>query len=161
MRHTADAELLEHFIAFLPHVSGGPEMLAELTLENRQRLIVAIPGLKERAKTLVELKTSAAFLFAKRPLQLEEKVVQALTDESRQDLKDLVPILVSSNEWSAAALEQAVKAYAEANGKKLGKLAQPLRGALTGSSTSPGIFDVLSALGREESLARINDQLTP
>ncbi len=161
MRHTADAELLEHFIAFLPHVSGGPEMLAELTLENRQRLIVAIPGLKERAKTLVELKTSAAFLFAKRPLQLEEKAAQALTDESRQDLKDLVPILVSSNEWSAAALEQAVKAYAEANGKKLGKLAQPLRGALTGSSTSPGIFDVLSALGREESLARINDQLTP
>ncbi len=160
MRHTPDAELLENFAAFLPHVEGGPEMLAKLTPENRQRLIVAMPGLKERAKTLVELKNSAAFLFAQRPLKLEEKVAQSMTDESRMELHGLIPILESSSDWSAAPLEQAVKAYAESTGKKLGKLAQPLRSALTGSSTSPGIFDVLAALGREESLGRIRDQVT-
>ncbi len=160
MRHTPDAELLEHFIAFLPHVEGGPEMLEKIDDTAMTRLIVALPGLKERAKTLVELKNSAAFLFATRPLKLEAKVVEQFNDESRAELKGLLPVLESAPEWKATVLEQAVKAYAEANQKKLGKLAQPLRGALTGSSTSPGIFDVLAALGKEESLARLKDQIS-
>jgi glutamyl-tRNA synthetase len=159
MRHTPDDALMESFLAFLPHVAGGPEMLEKINDAAKSRLRIALPGLKERAKTLVELKTSAAFLFAERPLKLEEKLTQSFNDDSRQELKDLLPVLESASDWQAPALEQVVKAYAETAQKKLGKLAQPLRLALTGSSTSPGIFDVLAALGRVESLGRISDQL--
>ncbi len=159
MRHTPDEGLMEHFLAFLPHVEGGPAMLAKINDGAKSRLKIALPGLKERAKTLVELKASAAFLFAMRPLTLEEKVAQSFNDESRQELKGLLPVLENAGDWQAGILEQAVKEYAETAQKKLGKLAQPLRAALTGSATSPGIFDVLVALGREESLGRIKDQI--
>ncbi|MGL4296209.1 MAG: glutamate--tRNA ligase, partial [Aestuariivirga sp.] len=66
--------------------------------------------------------------------------------------------LEATTDWQAHAMESAVKAHAETAGLKLGKLAQPLRAALTGTSVSPGIFDVLEVLGREESLARLRDQ---
>jgi glutamyl-tRNA synthetase len=116
-------------------------------------------GLKERAKTLVELKAGAAFLFAARPLALDEKAKQIKADGGRTALVDLVAVLGGCAAWSAPALEAAVKGHAEASGIKLGKLAQPLRAALTGTSTSPPIFDVLEVLGREEAMARINDLL--
>ncbi len=116
-------------------------------------------GLKERAKTLVELKTGAAFLFAARPLVLDEKAKQIIADGGKAALLGLVPVLEACGEWEAAVLEAAVKAHAEKSGIKLGKLAQPLRAALTGTSTSPPIFDVLEVLGREEAKARINDLL--
>ena len=74
-------------------------------------------------------------------------------------LQELKPVLEACGEWTASVLEAAVKAHAEKNGIKLGKLAQPLRAALTGTSTSPPIFDVLDVLGREEAMARINDLL--
>jgi glutamyl-tRNA synthetase len=158
IRSTADNLLLEDFTSFLPHVSGGPDMLAAINAGKKPQVIKALPGLKERAKTLVELKTSAAFLFAKRPLHLDDKAAALLNDEGKQALKGILPILQGSDEWTGTALEAAVKAHAEAQGLKLGKLAQPLRAALTGTSTSPGIFDVLEVLGREESLGRISDQ---
>lgn len=158
LRHTPDIELLKHFEQFLPHVEGGPEMLASLDETMKAKFVKALPGLKERAKTLVELKTSAAYLFAQRPLRMDDKAKALLNDEAKAALKVLHPILADSAEWKAASLEQAVKAHAEATGIKLGKFAQPLRAALTGTSTSPGIFDVLEVLGREESLGRIVDQ---
>jgi glutamyl-tRNA synthetase len=158
IRHTPDAELLSHFEAFLPDVAHGGEMLAKLNDGMRDKFLRALPGLKERAKTLVELKASAAFLFAQRPLLIDEKARQILVDGGRTKLQALVPVLESAATWSVADLESAVKAFAEASGEKLGKLAQPLRAALTGTATSPGIFDVLEVLGREESLARIKDQ---
>jgi glutamyl-tRNA synthetase len=158
IRHTADAELLAHFLDFLPHVDGGEVMLAAIDAAMRAKLLRALPGLKERAKTLLELKTSAAYLFVKRPLPLDDKAKALLNDEGRAALASLVPIL-SAADWTAATLEAAVKSHAEATGLKLGKLAQPLRAALTGTSTSPPIFDVLEVLGREESLGRIGDHL--
>jgi glutamyl-tRNA synthetase len=158
IRHTDDAELLQHFLAFLPHVAGGPEMLALIDDAMKTKLLKALPGLKERAKTLVELKTSAAYLFVQRPLPLDEKAKALLNDEGKAALNGLQSVLSASTDWTALALETAVKAHAEAQGLKLGKLAQPLRAALTGTSTSPGIFDVLEVLGREESLGRIADQ---
>jgi glutamyl-tRNA synthetase len=88
---------------------------------------------------------------------MDDKAQAILAGEGRQALKALLPVLEQA-EWSAPALEAAVKSFDEARGLKLGKLAQPLRAALTGSSTSPGIFDVLAALGRQESLSRIGDQ---
>ncbi len=159
IRHTPDDQLLEQFLDFLPHAEGGKEMLAKIDNAMRQKLRRAMPGLKERAKTLVELMKGAGFLFAVRPLAMDEKATQILKDGGTQALGGLVPVLESVANWQAQDIEAAMKSYAEAQGLKLGKLAQPLRAALTGTSTSPGIFDVLEVLGREESLKRIADRL--
>jgi glutamyl-tRNA synthetase len=159
IRHLDDASLVDAFIAFLPYADGGNEMLAKLDSTRRGQLHKAMAGLKERAKTLVELKAGAAFLFAERPLTMDDRAKQIIIDGGKIALQELVPVLEACAEWNAPALEAAVKAHAEASGIKLGKLAQPLRAALTGTSTSPPIFDVLDVLGREEAGARINDLL--
>lgn len=118
----------------------------------------AMPVLKVRAKDVNELAAGAAFLFAQRPLTLEPKAEALLTDEARALLGQINARLAAQDDWSLEALEAALKAMAEELGLGLGKLAQPLRAALTGQSTSPGIFDVLVLLGRDESLARIAAQ---
>jgi glutamyl-tRNA synthetase len=130
-----------------------------VTQTERARLLQAMPGLKERAKTVVELATSASYLFARRPLAIDAAAAKILTPDARKVLAGLHAALSATN-WTVAELEAATKAYAESAGLKLGLAAQPLRAALTGKSTSPGIFDVLFVLGREESLARIKDQVT-
>ncbi|MFN3765198.1 MAG: glutamate--tRNA ligase [Aliihoeflea sp.] len=158
MRQSDNSDLLARFEATLPYLPGGDEMLAALTPERRAQLLAAMTGLKDRAKTLVELKDGAAFLFAARPLPMEEKAEQTLADGGRAVVRDLLPRLEAVAEWNAAETESAVRAYAEETGLKLGKAAQPLRAALTGRSVSPGVFDVLAVLGREESLGRLRDQ---
>jgi glutamyl-tRNA synthetase len=160
IRHTDDAELLEQFLSFLPFVADGPEMLARIDAAVKVKLLKAMAGLKERAKTLVELKSSAAYLFVLRPVPVDEKAQAILNDEGKVALTGMLHVLAAATDWTAHSLETAVKAHAETQGLKLGKLAQPLRAALTGTSTSPGIFDVLEVLGREESLARIGDHTT-
>ncbi len=120
-------------------------------------LTAAMPVLKVRAADLLELAAGARFLFAQRPLQPDEKAAGLLTDDARALLAAMAERL-AGEDWNAAALEAALKAMAEQRGLGLGKLAQPLRAALTGTTTSPGIFDVLVLLGRDESLARITDQ---
>jgi glutamyl-tRNA synthetase len=118
-------------------------------------LVRAMEGLKPRAKNLNELAEGGAFLFKSVPLDMDEKAA-ALLGGSAPDLLALVHQALSSvTEWSIEATEQAVREVAEAQGVKLGLVAQPLRAALTGRASSPGIFDVLVLLGREESLARI------
>ena len=118
----------------------------------------AMPVLKPRAKDLNELAAGAAFLFAQRPLPLDAKAESLLTDEARALLATLHDRLAAEPDWDLAPLEASLKALAEERGLGLGKLAQPLRAALTGQGTSPGIFDVLVLLGRDESLARISAQ---
>ena len=158
IRHTPDDRLLAQFIDFLPHAEVGPALKAKIDAAMMARLLRAMPGLKERAKTLVELMTGAQFLFAERPLPMDEKAAQIIRDGGRQVLSGILPVLAQVENWLAQDIEAAVKTHAEAQGLKLGKVAQPLRAALTGTSTSPGIFDVLEVLGREESLARLGDQ---
>ncbi len=158
IRNTPDAELAGHLKSMLGGSEDGRAQLAKMSAEDWRKLEAAMPGLKERAKTLKELVASAAYLFVTRPLTLDEAAAKLLNEDARKLLGALVPVLDAVTDWSAAALEAAVKAYAEATGHKLGKLAQPLRAALTGKATSPGIFDVLAVLGREDSLARIGDQ---
>jgi glutamyl-tRNA synthetase len=160
IRHTDDRALLDRFLAFLPHAEGGNELLAQIDASMKNRLLRAMPGLKERSRTLVELKNGAAFLFARRPISLDAKARQIILDGGRETLANLLPVLQAVPSWDAGGIEEAVKAYAEAGGLKLGKLAQPLRAALTGSTVSPGIFDVLDALGREDALSRIRDQVS-
>ncbi len=157
IRAAADADLLAAVEALVPHLPDGAERVAALTPERRDELAAAMPGLKERAKTLVELLDNAGFIFAVRPLALEEKAAALLTPEARGHIARLVPLLAAA-EWSAPALEAVVRAYAEAEKVKLGSVAQPLRAATTGRTTSPPVFDVLAVLGREESLARLADQ---
>ncbi len=119
------------------------------------RVRTLMPGLKERAKTLVELADSAAFLAAKRPLPMEPKAAALLTPDNRAILRDVAADL-DATDFEPPSLNAALRAYAERSGRKLGQVAQPLRAALTGSTTSPGIDATLAALGREESLARLH-----
>jgi glutamyl-tRNA synthetase len=160
MRQSGDAELLAELERVLPHIAGGAELAAKLTPELRQKLKAAMPGLKERAKTLVELLDGARFIFADRPLVLDDKAAGLLTTEARALLGDLAEDLAAVEPWSAETTEQAVRTFAERKGLKLGGVAQPLRAALTGRITSPPIFDVLAVLGKDESLGRLRDQVS-
>lgn len=158
MRGSDDAVLLDQFLATLPFIEERGAIPAEPNEQQRAMLLAALPGLKERAKTLVELTDSAQYLFVSRPLTLDEKAAQILDSDARAVIAGLLPAFEALEEWSAASAEAATRDFAEKSGLKLGKVAQPLRAALTGRSTSPGVFDVIAVLGREESLARLRDQ---
>lgn len=131
----------------------------DLAAEEIELLVRAMPELKPRAKNLNELAESSAFLFQARPLDFDEKAVQLLCGDAPRRLALVHSALSALDEWTTLATEAAVRGAAEAAGVKLGQVAQPLRAALTGRATSPGIFDVLVLLGREESLARIADRM--
>jgi glutamyl-tRNA synthetase len=158
MRATGDAELTESLVATLPYLPNGAALAGSGDPALKDKLLRAMAGLKERAKTLVELAEGANFLVAQRPLPLDDKAADILAKGGRAHLAALLPRFAALSEWSAATTDAAVRAYAEEAKVKLGQAAQPLRAALTGRATSPGIFDVLEVLGREESLARIADQ---
>jgi glutamyl-tRNA synthetase len=158
IRQSSDADLLAALEQVLPHIQGGAELLNKLTPELRGKLVAAMPGLKERAKTLVELVDSARYVFADRPLALDDKAAGLLTAEARSLLGEISDELRQVEPWTVEATEQAVRAFAERRGIKLGGVAQPLRAALTGRTTSPPIFDVLAVLGKNESLSRLQDQ---
>lgn len=160
IRNADDSRLIQAIDDILPHIPQGAAIAASLTPAVRAQLLKAMPGLKERAKTVLELIDGAAFITVKRPLPIEAKAATLLTGEARAHLAAIHQRLSALPEWSAEAADAAVRAEVEAKGIKLGALAQPLRVALTGRTTSPGIFDVLAVLGRDESLARIADQAT-
>jgi glutamyl-tRNA synthetase len=130
-----------------------------LSDEQKAQLTRAMPELKARAHTLNELGESSSFLFARRPLDVDAAAAALLTPDARRLLASAHDALVALANWDGSSLEATIREVAEASGVKLGKLAQPLRAALTGRTTSPGIFDVLALLGRDESLARIADQM--
>ena len=152
IRKADNADLVRQTEPILARQAGRP-----LEAQERAMLAAAMPGLKERAKTLVELAENAAYLTARRPLALDEAAAKQMTDEARAVLARLETRLAGLTDWNAAALEAAVRETAEADGQKLGKYAQPLRAALTGRAVSPPVFYVLAVLGREDSLARLAD----
>ena len=159
IRGMPDAELLDILVATLPYLEGGEAIAAALDNGKQASLLAAMPGLKERAKTLVELINNAAYLFVKRPLLPDEKAAEIIA-KSHEVLEGARRSLEAvSGDWSAETTEAAVRAYVADSGVKLGAVAQPLRAALTGRTVSPGVFDVLAVLGREESLGRIADAL--
>ncbi|QIJ77278.1 glutamate--tRNA ligase [Methylobacterium sp. NI91] len=159
IRGSDDAELVDAIDAILP--ARGPErgLPTKLTPDLREKLLSAMPGLKERAKTLVELLDSAYYLYAPRPLALDVKAEGLLAGDAPERLRALLPTLEALPEWSATTTEAAVRGFAESQGVKLGQVAQPLRAALTGRATSPPVFDVMAVLGRDEALARLADRL--
>ena len=158
IRTSADEALLQAIEQLLPHLANGDAIAAKLTPRLRQQWLSAMPSLKERAKTLLDLIDGAHFLLANRPILLDDPAKALLTSQARALLQDIEPELAGVEPWTASATEQAVRAFAERKGAKLGAVAQPLRASLTGRTTSPGIFEVLIVLGKAESLARIADQ---
>jgi glutamyl-tRNA synthetase len=124
-----------------------------------QALARSMPGLKPRVKTLIELADGCLYLFAARPLTLDAKAAALLTPDIRPLLMDLRARLTAAESWTAAIIERAVRECAEAKEQKLGKLAQPLRACLTGSTVSPPIFEVAEILGQRACLDRLDDAL--
>lgn len=153
MRETDPAELLAAVLPFIEEKLGHP-----LDDTQRVRLERGMEGLRSRAKNLVELAENAMFYVADRPLALNAKAEKILNDEARSRLARLQDALSTLDSWSEDAIEAAVRGFVEAEGCKLGEAAQPLRAALSGSNSSPGIFEVMDILGRDEALARVADQ---
>ena len=158
IRHADDQALVTQFEKVLDYVPDGAELKAKLNDTTRAQLLRAMPSLKERAKTLLELIAGSYFIFADRPLEIEPKALALLTPETRALIGQLRGALESVTDWSAENTEASMRNFAEQNHLKLGAVAQPLRVALTGRTTSPGIFDVLAVLGRDQCLARLGDQ---
>jgi glutamyl-tRNA synthetase len=157
IRNADDSSLVAAFEDVLKFAPNGSDIQNRINDRTRAQLLQAMPGLKERAKTLLDLVDSAAFIFAPRPIALDTKAAALLTDETRKLIGTLREILSKVDPWTAEAAEAAIRTFAEASSLKLGAIAQPLRVALTGRTTSPGIFDVLAVLGKDESLARLGD----
>jgi len=158
IRSSGDAALLDAIDRLLPHLADGGEIARKMTPQLREQWLAAMPSLKERSKTLIDLIDGARFLFADRPLKLDDKASALLTPEARELLGLLGADLAQVEPWTAEGTEHAVRLFAERKSAKLGAVAQPLRAALTGRATSPGIFEVLTVLGKAESLARVADQ---
>lgn len=160
MRASTDADLVTAIETILPEVGPTRGLPTRLDDTLRARLLAAMPGLKARARTLIELIDSAYYLTAARPLVLDEKARALVSGEATASLIAIASdALQALTDWTPEATEAAVREVAEAQGVKLGQVAQPLRAALTGRATSPGLFDVMAVLGREETLARLADQI--
>lgn len=154
IRISNDQDLLEATLALMSELDVPMPSDAQ-----RAQLLGAMPALKERAKTLVELIDNAGFIFASRPLAPDDKAAKVLSADARKRLGDLAPRLADIA-WDAATIEAAVRSFAEEAQIKLGDIAQPLRAALTGRAVSPPVFDVMVTLGRDEALGRLADQAT-
>ena len=153
IRETVDEELASLVLPFLTdRVPGG------LSDAGKARLTAGMPGLKSRAKTLVELAEKAVFYVLPRPLQPDEKAQALLNADALSLLGRLAARLEALTEWTQDSLETAIRAFADEEAVKLNVVAQPLRAALTGTNVSPGIFEMLAVLGREETLGRIADR---
>ena len=127
---------------------------------NKDTVLAALPELQPRAKTVLELIDLAQFIYAVRPLPMDSAATDQLTADARSMLAGAKVVLDQLSDWSVPAIDGAIRAFAEDKGLKLGKVAQPLRAALTGRTVSPGIFEVMVLIGKTESLARIGDQAT-
>jgi len=156
IRQASDQELIGWLKDLLPEIEAGKA--AQIERVGWPKLAAALPTLKVRAKTLLDLIDGAGYLLAVRPLTLDDKAAKALDSEARSILAKLLPELAAAPDWQAPALDALVRAFADKTGQKLGKIAQPLRAALTGRTVSPPVFDVMAVLGREEAIARIRDQ---
>ena len=128
--------------------------------ERRDWLVAAMPLLKQRAKTLVDLYESAGFLLADRPLEPDEKARKVMDDEARKLVAEVIDGFAGVDSWARDGLEAVVNRIAEEKSLKFGKVAQPLRVALTGTTASPSVFDILTILGRDEATGRLRDSLT-
>lgn len=159
LKEADDEALTNDIFELFPQFEGEFELANHLNEEGKAKLLNAMPLLKARAKTLIDIVDGAGFIFASLPLQMEEKAAKLLDDEGKSAVSAILPYLVDLEEWTHDGIETVIKGQVERTGLKLGKIAQPIRAALTGKANSPGAFDVLLVLGKEESILRLKDQI--
>ena len=159
IRAADDDYLLSQLELIAPEIESGAEIAAGLNEKQRAQILSAMPTLKERAKTLIELAAGTKFITATRPLDINEKAAAILESGGTDILANLQPHLVALDEWDTDSIEAAIREFSESAELKLGKVAQPLRAALTGTNVSPGVFDVMVVLGKDECISRLADQL--
>ena len=148
---TEDAALLQELQGFIA-AAGRPA----LTPLQADRILAAMGALKERSKTFPELLEKAQFALVDRPVVPDEKSAVSLDPVSRGILKSLTPRLQNAN-WTKDSLEPILNEIAAENGIGFGKLAAPLRAALAGRSVTPSVYDMMLAIGRDETVARLSD----
>jgi glutamyl-tRNA synthetase len=154
MRAMSEDALLE---ALLDHMSRLNRDLFADAISHRDKLRNALPYLKDRVQTLVELADHVRFMLHSRPITIETKARGTITDEAAARLGRVAAALETLGDWSPEAVKGALDAFAAADGVGFGKIGGPLRAALTGGAPAPDIAVVLSLLGREETLGRIAD----
>lgn len=159
MRALSPEALLQNVISILPEIEGGLDIKARISEANTPWLLAAMPALSERAKTLLDLIEGMSFILADRPLPMDEKATTLTIGDNVEILTKVAPVLRSIEQWDHDGIAAALKQFCEENDLKLGKVAQPIRAALTGKATSPGAFDVLQIFGKEEALSRIHDRI--
>lgn len=152
IREAEDTKLVELIIPILKK-----EVNLQVDESAKAQLKKGMPGLKQRAKTVKELAHNAAFYIMPRPLQLDEKAKKLLEGSGREIVSGIIPRFATLKQWDHKALEQLTRDFAQSTGQKLGEVAQPLRAALSGRAVSPGVFEVMEVLGKEESLERLRD----
>jgi glutamyl-tRNA synthetase len=152
IRATPDTELVAAVEGLI-----AAQHTAPMDAPRQAMLTQAMPGLKERVKTIAELIDISHYILSDRPFIPEEKAAKHLTDDAFQILSRLTERLQNASQWTAGSLEEIIRSFAGDEQLKLGKIAQPLRVALTGRVVSPGVFDVMETLGRDETLARLGD----
>lgn len=151
----SDNQRLSNLIApLLQEKLGKP-----LSLSEKSTLEAAMPGLKQRAQTTLELAENALFYIHSRPIPLDDKARQLLEENAKNLLKDFLPKLTDVKDWSHDSLQEICRIFSENREIKLGQIAQPLRAAITGRTFSPSIFEVMEILGQEECLGRLQDVL--
>lgn len=160
IRKSADPDLIGHIKVLLGDIEEGAELAQKFERVGWDKLEAFMPQIKERAKTLLDLIEGARFLIDERPLAYDEKAQKLLDDEARARLGALRAALEQCDPWTADAIEEVIRQFANTHDLKLGKVAQPLRAAMTGRTVSPTIFDVIAILPREEALARLADVAT-
>lgn len=158
MKEMSDETLLANAMSILPEMKNGDAIQSTLSEKSQTWLAKAVPALKDRSKTLVSFWQNADFLLSDIPLNFEEKASK-LVEEGKDILTSVLPELEKLDNWSHAGIDGALRNFCEARELKLGKVAQPIRAALTGKASSPGAFDVLEILGKEEAVARIRQHL--
>jgi glutamyl-tRNA synthetase len=153
IREADNARLTELLVPFIESQIG--HSVDEL---GKARVLKGMDGLKQRAKTLIELADMAKLYVTTRPLDFDEKAEKILKEDGGNTLvADILPLFEQANDWTADAMQEIAKHYAETTDTKLGKVAQPLRAGLSGRTVSPSVFEMMEVLGREESLARLKD----
>lgn len=157
IRASDDAALTKLMIDDASLLTDGPHLTNMISAEQNALLVRAMPLLKEKAKTLNDLAKSSGFLFNTRPLKLDDKAAKILSEEARQNLHKLLPELAELVEWNSDSISEKVRQYCENHDLKLGKIAQPIRCAIAGTPSAPGVFEVMALFGKDETISRIQD----
>ncbi len=159
IRNSENEFLTDELIANAAYLEDGDHLVSHLNQGRNEFLTRAMPLLKEKAKTLNELAKSSKFLFNQRPITPDEKAEKILDENSIEILGKLLPELKLLEVWNAENLSTMIREFCDSAGLKLGKVAQPIRCAVAGTPSAPGVFEVMELFGREETLARISDQV--